>query len=449
MIVFSTLIFILFATPQPETIPPLPIEQLKKIEMHYNDTLIKPFPVDTLFLRLYGWKNYGANIIFSHPIGKKSIFNIDAAAGKNQDYTSYYFAKGNIGIGWLTGNFWQEFGVSIYWKKRAQEYYQQIGLSYTPIWFISSATLMLDNTIRGAQYFNNIRDNFMTATSNLSYNTPSPLGIINTEANALIQNYYNAGTKTSISSTAGLSDFITIGDNFYIKPGASYNIEKRNLSIIGNIGFFIKGITTNIDVENNNVNTLYFDTLYSNAFPISVNRYLDYPICNWSFGLSINNKFLAGSVHYQQFRTFINWYPVTDTTIIPDYDTRIHRFISIKIQGTCSPIKNILSITYAPDKRMLIPLYTLAESLQFSIHNFILSISCCAYGKRVIETIESQIIKPSYIFYSSGIAYQWRYLKLFANVENILDNKFEIVPNRFDLGRKYYIGLEIIPERKK
>lgn len=444
MILIPLLIVLLISSPLPETIPPLPINDLKKIELSYNDTLLKPFPIDTLFLRVYGWNTYGVNIILSHQMGRNTLFNVDAAAGKNQDYTSYLFSKGNVNVGWLTGNFWQELGLSAFWKKRTQEYYRQIGISYKPIWFISSATLTLDNTIRGAQYFTNLRNNFMTATSNLSYNTPSPLGIINTEVNALIQNYYNAGTKTLLSTTAGLSDLITIGDNLYIKPGAKYNIEKKRLSINGNIGFFLKGMATNVDVENNNVNTFYFDTLYSNAFPILVNRYLDYPICNWNIGLSIQKKNLIFSGRYRQFNSYIYW-SQTDLLLAPNYLSQKYKDISGTMTANWSPIKNVLTFAYAPDKRNLIPFYAISESINFYINNFDFGVSSVLSGER--KWYDQTL--PYYITYSISLAYKWRYLKLLANIENILNNKYEIIPERYDLGRKYYIGLEIIPEHKK
>jgi hypothetical protein len=372
------------------------------------------------------------------------MFNIDAATGKNQDYTSYYFSKGNTGIGWLTGNFWQELSVSAFWKKRTHEYYRQIGLSYSPIWFISSATLMFDNTVRGARYFNYAQENFITAVSELSYNTPSSIGIINATVNTLFQKYSNNGHTTLTSISVRLEDLITFGDNFYIKPGASYNIEKRNLSIIGNIGFFIKGITTNIDVENNNVNTLYFDTLYSNAFPISVNRYLDYPICNWNIGLSIQKGGSSFSGRYRQFNSYIYW-SQTDSLLVPNYLNQKYKDISAMITVNWSPIKNILTFTYAPDKKNLVPLYAISESLNFYMNNFDFGVSSVLSGKR---NWYDQIL-PYYITYSVSLAYKWRYLRLFTHVENILNNTYEIIPYHFNLGRKYCIGLEIIPERKK
>ncbi len=450
MIIISTLILMLSATPQPETIPPLPIEELKKVELRYNDTLLKPFPIDTLFLRFYGWNIYGTNVVFSHPIGKKTLFNFDADAGKNRDYSEYFYSKGNIDVGWLTGNFWQELGVSAFWKKRTQEYYRKIGLSYTPIWFISSATLMLDNTIRGAQYFNHTQENFINGKSELSCNAPSPLGIIDADINTFLQNYNNNGPTTLTSTSVGLGDLITIGDNLYFEPGATYNIEKKRLSIKGNIGFFIKGITTNIDVENNNVNTLYFDTIYSNVFPITVNRDLNYPICDWNIGLSIQRKNLYFSARYRQFSSYFNW--TLGVSLMPDYTNQNFQDICLTLKETWSPVRNIISFTYTPNERNLIPLYTIADSLQISIRNFSFGVCCFANGQRTIElqSFRDYLNLPYYITYSSSIAYKWRYLKLFASVDNILNNKYEIIPYHFDdLGRKYYIGIEMIPERKK
>jgi hypothetical protein len=449
MIIISALIFLVTSASLPETIPPLPIEELKKVELHYNDTLLKSLPVDTLYLRLYGWNQIGGNILFSNTIKKRTLFNLDVKGEKNKDYSNYIFSKGDIDIGWITGNFWQELGASAFLKKRTQEYYQQIGVSYNPIWFISSATLMLDNTIRGAQYFNRTRENFVNGKSELSYNAPSPLGIINADINTLLQNYNNNGPTTLTSTSVGLSDLITIGDNLYLEPGAKYNIEKKRLSIKGDIGFFIKGITTNIDIENNNVNTLYFDTLYSNAFPITVNRDLDYPLCKWNIGLSIQRKNLDFSARYRQFSSLIYWFPMVDP-IIPGYDNQNCKNISTTIKVTWSPIINTMTMTYAPDKRNLIPLYTIADSLQINLRSFTFGADCFVNGPRRWETlIETYTTQPYYITYSSSIAYKWRYLRLFVNIDNILDNRYEILPFRFSLGRKYYIGLEIIPEHKK
>jgi len=424
-----------------DTILPLPIEDLRKIEMKYDDTLVQPFPLDTIYLKIYGGNIFWGDINLTRVIDKTIFLNLNGKCEKNRDFSNYLLADGKVNLGWSAREFWHEFAFATNWKKRGQRYYQRMEVYYNPIWFTSKGTFTLKNTVRGASYIDTEQNNFFSGCADLAFNSPSRLGIINSNANIFYQANNRAGDKFLTTTSAGLSDLITIGDNLFIKPGVHYNIEKEILTISSNLGFIISGVTTFIDLQQNVLKTFSFDSLYTDVFPFLVTEDLDYPICDWQCGTTIQWKDFRFSGIYQQFSSYLNWVRAQkDSWIIPELLDSTYSQISLNLAGKWRFLKNYFSVNYTPDTRNLVPRYIISDSILINAGKFEIISDIVVAGKR---TWYNRTL-PNDILLSSQIGYKWRFVKLFARIENILNNKYEILPNRFDTGSNYFIGLETI-----
>ncbi len=58
-----------------ESLPPLPIDRLKKIELKYSDTIIKPIPIDTFYFNLFGGNILGAKLLLQQVIPNCTLNN--------------------------------------------------------------------------------------------------------------------------------------------------------------------------------------------------------------------------------------------------------------------------------------------------------------------------------------------------------------------------------------
>ena len=438
LVVFTTICF------RAQTLPPLPIDDLKKLEFKYSDTLMKPYRIDSLYFNLFGGNIFTGRLFYLQPIKKECLLNATIEGAKNCDYSNYLYGNGKISFGWLSKNFWHEFDIRAFWKKRDQRYYEQLTLSYNPIWFISNGTLTVNNQLRGTKYIDYESNVFLTAQSNWNFNLPSPLGVIDGKADILTQLIRKVNNKYLTTEAVELADLITIGDNFYIQPGIGYNIEKKQIEIEVNTGVLIAGVKTFINISHNSIQPFYFDTLYNNVFPLFVSDNIGYPLCAWQVGFQLSWKDLQISTKYEQYGSYIGYLP-RNTWLIPQFIEGRYRSLNFGIGYSWRFIKNNIYLNYTPDEINLIPRYNFSDSMLINVGRFDFGAVVFISDKRIFD---NQMLK-SYITLSSEIGFNWKSIRPYIGVDNILDKRYEILPNRFDLGRKYYIGLEIIPERKK
>jgi len=421
-----------------DTIPPLPIDELKKIELKYTDTLLKPFPVDTFYLQVYGGNILGGNLNLEHPIKKNTLVSLRATADKNYDYADYLLFGGAMDFGWLTKHFWHQIGLSGMRKNKESRYYENSEINYNPIWFISNGTLQLNNRLRGARYTNMHANIFWVVNSNISFNMPSLIGVINSDAELLFQATEKIKDENKFFSKVRLNDLFIIGDNLFLQPGINYATQKNRLGISLNSGILIAGVTTFFTLNYNSAQTFYFDTLYSNVDNYAVNNNLDYQVCDWDINWSILWKDIQILGNYRYFSSYLTWQQ-SDSSITPEVCDTIYNEISFNIKNKWRFLNNTFSINYTPKKLNLIPGLVITDSIRADIENFDLRNSIYVYGSR---NWENQKI-PKFILFTLQVGYNWKYLRVFAGAENIFDNKYEILPDKLSLGRKYLAGLEI------
>jgi hypothetical protein len=434
---YSLLIILTIVSIQAQTLPPLPIDSLKKIELKYSYTLIKPVPIDTLHLNLFGGNIFGGRFFLLHPINKKCLLNTNLEGAKDFDYSNYYYGNGKINFGWLTKNFWQEFELRAFWKKRELRYCQELSLAYNPIWFISNGTLTFNNELRGTKYIDTETNLLLAGWSDWNFNMPSPIGIIDGEANILAQAIRRDNYKYWTFSTVALTDLITISDNFYTQPGVNYNIEKNQIEPKVDIGIFIANTKILLNLSHHTIKPFYFDTLYNNIYPLLVFDSIDYPLCIWQAGFELSWQDLVISANYERYNSYIR-YSSRDTWIIPQFIESRHTALNFGIEYSRRFLKNNFYIYYTPDEINLIPQYTISDSMLINLGRFGFGLVGFYSSQRIFD---NQTLN-SYIILSSEIGFNWRSVRPYVKVDNILDNRYEILPARFALGRKYFIGLE-------
>jgi hypothetical protein len=436
-LIFFSLVVIQISMVIAETLPPLPIKDLLKVDLHYNDTIIKPVRLDTFRLKLFGGNVMGGDILLNQSIGKKTLLRLNAVGGNNFDYSNYLWEKSGVLLGYLSGDFWQELSLLTMWKKRAQRYYDYYKLSYAPVLFIANGTITLNGGLRKAQYFDYAPNNFLSLYSDLNYNTSSRIGIVNTNIDIISQ--VKDMEKPLTNASVGLKDLIIIGDNLFINPGIDYDITQKRLSIKTNLGFFIAGLTTCLDLNYNTVERFYLDSLYTDVFPYLVNEDLDYPIYQWKFGLSVQWRDFKLTGYYQEYSSFFDW-TQQDSWIKPELVDSLHTQIGFSLSGKWRFLENCLGVNYIPNPRNLTPNYLISDSILIKLSNWEFISGLSIIGKRVWydQTL------PKNILVMSQLGYQWRFLKLFTRIDNLLDNKYEILPNHFDKGIKYSLGLELL-----
>jgi hypothetical protein len=452
VICFILVIFVTICL-QAQTLPPLPIDSLKKIELKYSDTLIKPFRIDTLHINLYGGNILGGNLFLLQTISKKCLLNTCLEGNKNFDYSDYLYGNGKINLGWLSKNFWHEFALQPFWKTRAQRYYGQLIFSYNPIWFIANGSITFNNQLRGTKYVDTQSNLLLAGRSDWNFNMPSLIGIINGDANILAQSIRKNNYKYWISSAIALTDLITIGDNFFVQPGVNYNIEKKQIEPTINTGIFVAGVKTFINISHNLIKPFYFDTIYSNVYSLLVFDDIDYPLCAWQAGFQLSWKDLQISTNYQRYRSYIGHSPRSctqgrgsprDTWLIPQFIEGRYRSLNFGIGYSWRFIKNNIYLNYTLDEINLIPRYNFSDSMLINVGRFDFGTVVFISDKRMFD---NQMLK-SYITLSSEIGFNWKSIRPYIGVDNILDKRYEIFPTRFALGRKYFVGLEYYSKNK-
>jgi len=437
LVIFTTICF------RAQTLPPLPIDSLKKIELQYSDTLIKPFRIDTLYLNLFGGNIFTGRLFFLQPIKKQCLLNATIEGTKNYDYSNYLYGNGKINFGWLSKSFWHEFDIQAFWKKRNQRYYEQLTLSYNPIWFISNGTLTVNNQLRGTKYIDYESNVFLAAQSNWNFNLPSPLGIIDGKTMILTQSPRQVNNKYWTTAAVTLADLITLGDNFYIQPGIGYNIEKKQIESKATVGILINEVKTFLNFTHNSTKPFYFDTLYNNVFPLLVSDNIGYPICAWQVGFKASWRDLQVSANYQRYRSYIGYSP-RDSWIIPQLIEGLYTTFNFNVENTWHFLKNNFYLNYTPDVINLIPQYTISDSIIINWGRFDFVEDVFLSGNRAWY---NQTLKD-FLILSSAIGFNWKSFRFFVGIENVFDVRFEILPARFALGRKYFVGLEYYSKNK-
>lgn len=437
--IYFYILFLVFTISHAQMLPPLPIDSLKKIELKYSDTIIKPIPIDTFFLNIFGGNIFGGKLNLQQGLNKKSWLEISLDGGKDFDYSDYLYGNGKINLGWLKKNFWHELELGALYQMRKTKHFEQLLLSYNPIWFISGGSLTFNNHLRGARYIDT-RSNFLLAGKlDWNFNFPSSFGIINGDANIFAQIIKKNNYQHWITSAIELTDLITFSDNLYIQPGATYYINKKQIETKVNIGILIMDIKTVLNLSRNSIKPFYFDTLYKNVYPLLVFDSIDYPFCSWQADVQVIWKDLQASINYERYSSYIN-YSSQDSWILPQYIESHHTALNFGAEYSWQFIKNNIYLKYTPDKINLIPKYTISDSMLINLGRFDFNLVGFFSDKRIFD---NQTLK-SYLTLSSEIGFNWKSIRPYVGVDNILDNRYEILPSRFSLGRKYFLGIEYL-----
>ncbi|MEO0083960.1 MAG: hypothetical protein ABIK33_06235, partial [candidate division WOR-3 bacterium] len=264
-----------------ETLPPLPIEKLKKIELFYPDTLIVPGKLDTFFLRLFGGDIFGSDIKYHRLIGKKTLVKLNTFMQKNRDYSAYFYGNSRVDLGWLKKNSWQEINWASIFKKRQDRKYYNFGFGYQPVWFINNSGLFFNTQLCFWEYEDIVNNRFVLSRFNGSFNKPTKVGIINIRTDNSLQTDFDNPQKAQYYSSAGIAHLMMLFNNFYVKPTFNYsffyhnnNFGPKALNCKLNLGYGITDFITAIDFGYNNLQPVVFDTLYANVFPYLANKEL-------------------------------------------------------------------------------------------------------------------------------------------------------------------------------
>lgn len=418
-----------------DSLPPLPFDKLWKIEMAYHDTSFTKIKIDSFYIQLRAGNILSGDLSLNQLLRKRLLCNLSLHGSKDSDFSEVHDYNGAINLDCLTKNFFQEFGFSLQKKIRNLQYYETAKLSYTPTWFIASGILQLKNSLWATRYFEQSRKNFPSAHSNFIFNYPTIIGNINTNTEFLFQN--------QLYSIFRLNDFITLGDNFFIKPEITYDIKKTRLGTSVVNGFFIKNLNCLTHFSKKQTELCYFDTLYQHVHPILVNNDLDYPINDWQASVSLSIKHHQISFDYRQYQSYIT-FNLQDSWLIPSNNHNKYQQYIGKLQNRWRFLNSSAVLSYIPEGLILIPNYIFAESLQIIVGNFDINLNVFIASKR--SCYQQRL--SSYWLFTPEIGYnlifspsnQLRKLRFFLSAENIFDHKYEILPNKLNFGRKFTIG---------
>ncbi len=430
-------IFLLSAIKVNDSLPPLPLDKLWKIEMVYHDTLFAKLKIDSFYAQMYVGNILSGDLSFKQPLKKRLLGKFSLHGSKNYDFSEVYNYRGTIDISYLTKKSLQEFNLSVQRKNRAHQDYETGKLSYTPTWFIGQAVLQLKNSFGVTRYIDRTRKHFLWAHSNFILNYPTLIGNVHCDTDVLFQNQFISIFK--------LNNFITIGDNFSLKPEITYEPKRNRLGFSIQNGFFIKNFTLLADYSKSQTELCYFDTLYQHLYSILVNDDLAYPITDWQGMLSLSIKHHRFSVHYQQYQSYIT-YNLQDSWFIPVNDnSKFHQY-TFRLQNRCRFLNSSAVLGFVPQNLILIPNYFFAESLQIILNNFDINLNVFLSGNRpgYQQILSSFWLLTPEIGYNLNLStpqHQLRKLRFFLGAENILNNKYEILPNKLHYGRKLIVGV--------
>ncbi len=430
-------LFLIFNFTYAESLPPLPIKDLIKIDLKYDDTLIKPVPLDTLRIKIYAGNEMGGDISINRVVKKNWLFNFFLTGKKKFDFSDYLAGQSNFLFGFLYGDFWQEINLSVSKKIRKERYYDYLQFSYNPVIFTKNSTIALNNTLKKTRYIDSTLNNFSSIFSGVNYNVASSVGTINAKVDVFSQTINSSPPLTNISGE--IKDLITVSDNFYISPCLNYDINQKRLSINNNLGFLISDVITNIDVQYNTIEKFSLDSLYADVYPYLVSHDLKYPVSRIKISASIQWHNFKVSGIYQEYGSFVNW-TKQDTWLRPEIVINKHNQINVNLGGKYRFIENHLGINYIPSPWNLMSQYQISDSLLLKIKQweFIGGITCAGKRNWYNQTL------PSYYLITTQLGYHWRHFTIFTRVDNLLNNKYEILPNLFDKGIKYSAGFEFL-----
>jgi hypothetical protein len=420
-----------------ESLPPLPIKDLIKIDLKYNDTIIKPVPLDTLHIKIYAGNVMGGDISLNQVVRKNGLFNLHLGGEKNFDFNYYLAGRGNIFFGFLYGDFWQELNFAAAKKKRDARYFDYLQLSYNPVLFTGIGTITLQNDLKKTRYIDRRQENFSSLYSGINHNIASSIGTINTKIDVLSQTINSQTPLTSI--TAELKDLITIADKLYFCPFLNYDINQKRLSVNNDLGFLISDVITNISVQYNAIEKIRMDSLYADVFPYLVSGDLKYPVSRIKIGTSIQWRNFKISGKYQEYGSFINW-TRQDSWLKPEIINNKYNQINVNLTGKYRFLENHFDFNYIPSPWHLMPQHQVSDSVLLKIKRweFIGSITYSGRRNWYNQTL------PSYYFITTQLCYHWRLFKIYTRIDNLLNNKYEVLPNLFDRGIKYSIGFELL-----
>lgn len=444
LVLLCNICVILFADPlrlgsiEASTIPPLPIDALKKIEIGYNDTLIEITLPDTFNLKLYGGNIFGGTLRYTNPIKTRSILSLNADVNKNFDFSDYLFANCLIRYGWLWKNFWQDVSLSLTRNIRLPfdytQYYENISIGYNPTWFIGSGNLSLDNQIRLSRYYDTISNIFFVSNSNVNINMPTGLGTFNYCTDLLSQSLNKVMFNNNISAKIELTNLIAIGDYFFTKPGVHYNLNKGKVGGSITAGIKLRDVKTFVDVKYQSIQHFYYDTLYIKVCPYLVNTEVSrYPICDYDIGFSLFYKKIGFESRYRRFNSYLSLQShdrYLQTKII---DT-LYQEISFQLNAQYRNLDNHLSVRYPIGKNFITPSLHVSDSIRYHLGKFKIALRFDFIGNRTL---------PDYSLFSINLIYQYKLFEFAGYIENIFDNKFEVIPNQLNKARKYFLGLGV------
>jgi hypothetical protein len=85
------------------------------------------------------------------------------------------------------------------------------------------------------------------------------------------------------------------------------------------------------------------------------------------------------------------------------------------------------------------PDYVLTDSIHVLLNKFYITGIIDFNGHRDI----GEITLPRTILVNCQVGYTWKLLNIFGSAENIFDNRYQILPHKTSLGRKFSLGLAI------
>ncbi|MCX7785572.1 MAG: hypothetical protein N2201_05015 [candidate division WOR-3 bacterium] len=420
-----------------DSLPPLPFDKLWKIEMTYQDTSFKRVKIDSFYIQVRTGNIFSGDLLLSKLLGKKLSLSFSLQGVNDYDFSRLFKYNSTINLICLTKNFLQEFGFAVQKKKRVFRYYDGVILSYTPTWFIDMGALQLNAIVRGTRYFDRTEKKILLTHSNFIFNYPTLLGNINTTAQGIFQNQFYSLIK--------FNDLITLGDKFFIKPEVAYDIKKSQLGVGLHSGFHLGNFTLLTNFSKNQTEICYFDTLYQHIYPIIINNNLDYPINDWYGTIALSTKHHQILVLYQQSQSYLTFNLQDSWLILTNSQSKLQQY-TFKLQNYWRFLNSSTVLSYTPNELPVIPKYFFAESLQVIFNNFDINLRFLIMGNRYFYPqrlfsywVFTSEIGYNLIFLSSQ--FRLRKLRFSFCAENIFNQKYEILPNKFDFGRKLTISL--------
>lgn len=431
-------------------IPPLPVDELKKIKIPFQDSIEPPYKIDSFVLFVSGGNVFKGQIRYITPVKKRARFALDFNIDKNFDYSDYWLWHGCLDYGLLIKNCWHEITFTHQRKKRLEpdfdtirRNYHNIAISYNPTWFMPAGTGNLNTQIRRAQYFDLKQRDFYAVNPVLHLTRSSLLGIFHYTTDALFQTVNTKRTIRDIYINAGFNNLILLGDNFFIQPGVSYAFTKKLAGAFCRFGVSSNQTKTIGSFYYNQTKPLYFDTLFSRVLPYQIdNAVLSHPVCLYSANIQWSYHKFGILCGFEQYRSYL-CLSAADSWIIPAVRDTLSEQMQVVINtqfptvGRSLKIQNRFGINYLLTKMHLMPAISILDSLTINLNKFDIGFE---FTYRDAQTSQNYTL-PAYYLLSINLGYSYKILSVSAGIENILDKKFAHTPHKFNKGRKYLLGL--------